>query len=67
MTARQIIESLQKLSEEEFDLPVIAIDTSSGVSYDISIDDSFVICSNQWSAGPLIDLEGQKYIPAYIK
>lgn len=63
MTGKQILEELKWLSEEELNLPVMATDSRSGESFEVSIYGEVITVTGDEEAGELLSMEvGEKYI-----
>ena len=56
VTVKELAESLLKLSEEEWDLPIIATVGSSGIGYEVSNPYATEIRGDE-EGGPQVDME----------
>jgi hypothetical protein len=62
MTARQLLNALQKLSSDRLDQKVVAVTSAAGVSYDVSGPFKWKV-SDRDCAGVLCDMEvGEEYV-----
>ena len=67
MTVQEILDNLSLVPQSKRHLPVIAIDTSSGVSYELSCYDTTAVAGKSDNAGILCDMQGMEYIRAYVE